>query len=609
MELRELVAYAGEKYHIREQRKWAEFPGFSVLPDPNTGKWAALLMQQWDSESGTQVECCDIKCGAETLSQYSLPFLTQPTRMRGPKWIGITFDERTQPELVFKLFDKAIHYGERRGYTVVLSDIPSPAATVYRDTQLHFPNRPPLPKAEAVPEKLRQMRRMYVYGRESFEQKCRNFYRQAVFMEHYEDDAPWDGEFTCYYPTYQDLTIAQLRGYFSWRTRVRKGEFPHIASSLAYLYIYELLNGVGAASPTESLQKLKAFEIGFLDSGIGDERIRSNLHRWMLEFAVIHNLPAEITRQYAGAEWIQQDEALAVLRRPKEHSDEEVFQALCSFGKNNPSDSPVLTADAERGRHLFSEAWRTASVYRKQGKDLFTLCFGERKTLAWYPLNNALYLHREPPRELDYELNSCRRYLCRGIVWLTEAYNKLYFDRTLWQGFLHATELRLRRYLKTGRYLREKPEEAWAYPYIDAVIQADRRAVLEAAKPKITLDLSHLEQIRQDAITTRESLLTEEERLEETTADTSAVPDPAVEKELPTDVPLDAVQCRILRALINGDCAKTIIQENHLMPSLVADAINEALFDEIGDTVLSCEDDDLQIIEDYIEDITQMLGG
>ena len=45
------------------------------------------------------------------------------------------------------------------------------------------------------------------------------------------------------------------------------------------------------------------------------------------------------------------------------------------------------------------------------------------------------------------------------------------------------------------------------------------------------------------------------------------------------------------------------------MPSIVADTINEALFDEIGDTVLSCEDDRLSLVEDYCDDLAQILGG
>ena len=56
MNLAGLTTYAREKYHISEQHKWADFPGFSVLTDPATGKWAALLMRQWDSEAGEQIQ-------------------------------------------------------------------------------------------------------------------------------------------------------------------------------------------------------------------------------------------------------------------------------------------------------------------------------------------------------------------------------------------------------------------------------------------------------------------------------------------------------------------------------------------------------------------------
>ena len=45
------------------------------------------------------------------------------------------------------------------------------------------------------------------------------------------------------------------------------------------------------------------------------------------------------------------------------------------------------------------------------------------------------------------------------------------------------------------------------------------------------------------------------------------------------------------------------------MPSMAADFINEALFDEIGDTVVTCEDDRLTLIEDYFENLAQLPGG
>ena len=127
--------------------------------------------------------------------------------------------------------------------------------------------------------------------------------------------------------------------------------------------------------------------------------------------------------------------------------------------------------------------------------------------------------------------------------------------------------------------------------------------MLEAARPKITIDLSGLAQIRADAAATRDSLLTEEERDEPEALAVTPV------EEMASDLPLDAVQLQIVRALLRGEEAAGLLKENHLMPSMTADFINEALFDEIGDTVVTCEDDRLTLVEDYREDLAQLLGG
>ena len=81
MELSQLTAYAQLKFHMREQRPWPDFPGFSVLADPVTGKWAALLMRQWDSDSGEEIQRCDMRCGQQVLAQRPAPFLSKPFRI------------------------------------------------------------------------------------------------------------------------------------------------------------------------------------------------------------------------------------------------------------------------------------------------------------------------------------------------------------------------------------------------------------------------------------------------------------------------------------------------------------------------------------------------
>ena len=121
MEMSELIAYASEKYQIREERKWADFPGFSVLCHPQTGKWVALLMRQWDTETGEEIERCDLKCGSGALGRLSKPYLAPPLRMRGGKWISVAFDHRTESGVVRTLFDAAIRENAPHGYTLVLA--------------------------------------------------------------------------------------------------------------------------------------------------------------------------------------------------------------------------------------------------------------------------------------------------------------------------------------------------------------------------------------------------------------------------------------------------------------------------------------------------------
>jgi len=834
LELSDLAAYAREKHDIQEQHKWADFPGFSVLAEPETGKWAALLMRQWDGDSGTELQHCDIKCGQQCLAGIRVPWLTRPFRMKGQNWVGVIFDSRTDPEIVFRLFDRAVGMiRQRRAYTVILEDLRGNTKGLYHDTALPPkgqyrkkapalkgayrdtalppkgqyrdsvlpPKGPDGQKKEApdpagkgvsagtgpapglsapglpapglpapglsipglsapgsteawtrdffreadrtgrysstdlpqIPQKIRDMMRLYEYQGESLEAKSRNFYRQGKFMEDYEDDAPWTGEYRRYFTTYHDLHLPQLRGYFTWRTALRKGQFRPIASSLAYMYIYELLCGIGTSSPEDSLRKMREFEKGFLDSGIGDTFMRRNLHRWMLDYAVIHNVPVETARLYELPAVAERDLQLAVLKAPEDHSDEEIFASLCAFGGKKLPQSPVITANEEKGKHLFAALWRyltdrygagertteKASSLPAEREDaaIFTACFGVRKKSPWKPLSNALHWEEDRPREAVYVLNACRTYRCHEGEWEEERYENPYFAKDRLQGLLHAADRSFRRYLKTGHYLRAKAEEAWAEPWIEAVIAADREAQekaqieaeRKAALDRIRIDLSGLEKIRQDSLITRDSLLTEEERGEagehfyQTRPDTEAVPkhvpenppqgeaqdtvpeippqggaqqavperplqeaaqeavpeslvQGGVQEAVPESPPqsgardvvperpvqsgmqedhpgktiegreepaggigpeagepltiggLDLLHTQILRTLLEDQPVDDLIRTRHLMPAIVADTINEGLFDEIGDNVLECEEDHLILIEDYREDLADLFS-
>lgn len=137
------------------------------------------------------------------------------------------------------------------------------------------------------------------------------------------------------------------------------------------------------------------------------------------------------------------------------------------------------------------------------------------------------------------------------------------------------------------------------------MLEEDRRREEEAARPKIQIDFSRLPGIRQEARKTRNSLLTEEE-VGEMSAE-------AVESgEMPEDgqsAGLDALYSRILRDLLAGKPVEQLIKSHHLMPSVITDTVNEALIDEIGDSVLEWDGHTLSVVEEYREEVLQLLGG
>ena len=314
MELSELVAYARDKYGIEEQRKWAGFPGFSVLSHPRTGKWVALLMKQWDTETGEEIQRCDLKCGIQTLTEHHEPYLGLPIRMKGPKWISAAFSDETDPQLLFSLFDRAVMSGDVQGFTMVLETPPQPAVRDHHDTPLPSLSRSPAER-DAPPERLRMMRHLYEYSSNSIEARAANFIRQGRFMADYEDEASWAGlGFVCYFPTYHDMTTRQLRGYFAWRTHVRRGDYQPIAISAAYIYLYELLNLIGADSPEDALEKLKGFETGYLDAGYAVIREEAAKEFDPLELVYPREVPVfEKYDEYVPPELVRKGFAYGVL--------------------------------------------------------------------------------------------------------------------------------------------------------------------------------------------------------------------------------------------------------------------------------------------------------
>ena len=642
MELADLTAYAKSKYDIPEELNWIGFAGLSAMHHPVSKKLIAVLMRQWDTESGTEIQKCDLRCGRMDYRRMRYPYITEPTREKGGDWIGIDFTQQTDQKLVMSLFDVAYNINSPSIATThaPIVEVQQPNnQKVYTDTPINFANRPkPSKSLYVTPDKITEMKRLYEYSMYNLDEaRSKNFYRQGKFMEDFEDDAPATVFCSYYYPTYHDLNILELRAYFTWRTQLRRGNIQPIAPSLAYIYIYELLNGIGATSAEDALAKLQSFEANYLER-FGNGNIKNNFRRWMFDFAIINNLPKATALQYAPEE-LKFEQAIGTMHDQEAHTDDEILAALGVAVKKDFFKSPVIKKQGDKGKKYF------AGVCRILKDELANTIFGAQKIVGWKPLNNAIYHPDKNKPDFDYEIFPTLKYKHSSGVWQVQHYDYNYYNQLMLKNFVSAVDLKLRQHFHTGSPLKESEAYRQFYPSIDrAIHQLD-----EESKPKITVNLQSLSQIREDSATTRDSLLTDEDRdngviatatvetlratsqngnpntivgnnmgnvmgnvmesvvesvANETLHATSLQPTAANTAATNTAAPPnESIEIQILRALLADGDASAIIKANHLMPSIAAEKINEMFYDQFADNIVDCDGAKIWIIDDYKDDI------
>ena len=463
------------------------------------------------------------------------------------------------------------------------------------------------------------------------------FYRQAHFMAAYEDDCPYRGGFSRYYPTYEDMGIAQLRGYFTWRTCYRAGAVPEAPLSFLFVHVYELLCGAGVSSPVEGLAALIRLREAY-GAKPGNEALANYLAVWIPDYIIYHGLDRALLGQAAKVS--PAERAIFVLDRV-----ERALLASPAAGKDYAS-TPGLPAQGdftcalpaasryrlERSR-VFSErfdelaecccavfARMVAHCSKRRKRGFCEGLFGGEETLPYTMFNSAVFFDPAPPSNCTYELETGTVYACVSGRWSRHRPHSSPKASAELGDILHEVDRVLRERL--GGFPELKPREV--PKYVRAIVAEEvercleRRAAEEAAR--VHIDRSALSGIRAAHERTREALLVDEEREDApvAVAEPAYAPAPGIEPDAEYELPnqdaspavqsapagLSAEDAAYLRALLDGVPAEA----PGGMPSLAVDRINEALFDLIGDTVIEFDGDVPRIIEDYAEDVREALA-
>ena len=481
---------------------------------------------------------------------------------------------------------------------------------VFKDTPI-IPGVFRASELPGVPSKIQQMRQMYEYGGVGNSLQAKNFYRQGKFMEDFEDNATVSVHFQHYFPTYHDMNVSQLRTYFTWRTNIRKNGFTPNSLSYVYLYIYELLNGIGVKSPEESLTKIDEIRTAYSGESYDARRLVNYLNLWSFDFCIVNNLPHETLQKFSKGS-AENDHALSVLRNPDQPTDDEIVAALELISGKKITKSPVFIKQGETGKKFFAGVWRFLS------NELFTTIFGDAKTQNWEPFANAVYYPASKTEDAIYELYPTLSYLFRHGAWYIKFYEVAYPQKRALANFVGAVDFKLRKYFHTGSKIKES--EAYQ-PFFEGIDQAIRYCEFQS-RPQVSVNLSSLDQIRTDSAETRESLLTEEDLIDiatttpivavETVCTPSLQPSSTTEQtvctpSLQSSQKLQSIENQILIALLQNSPISEIIKTNHLMPTVLADKINEIYFDEFADNVVDCDGSTITLIDDYVEDLKNLL--
>lgn len=610
MRLSELTNYARERHHIEELHKWREMPGLSVLVSPASGKWIALLMRERDA-GGRIRECCDLRYSAFR----ELPardYLTQGFRM--PGWLGVRFGAETERAFLLHVFDLAVEEEAEKveGY--------------YRETAI--PGRSELPaRIEAI------------YA-------CEDFLSAARAMEDYEDNSPFAGTVPLYQPEYRDLTPNELRGYFTWRAALRRGEVSPHCDAFVYLYLSELMLGVGAANAAETLDCMDAFASAYFVAGYGSEALQRNFKNWRFEYAVLNRVDAARVRTYENPALRHWDEALTVLREPEKRSDEAVFAALAELGGKKLTEARSVKGLGDRAAFYYAAIWRSSAPL------LFAACFGNLRMREWKPFSDAPRLKavcENAGQGFSYQLNELRSFAATGSGFTEYSYLRQQFDSKRFFAFLKEADTALRVRFLRGKASKDMSatqdialQEAFsrAFASCEAMEAAQKLAAVPVRREKLA-DIRAAAEITTAALLTeaetgaeREELLRQEAEKncglaelingEESKQTGSAYVQVAAaagatlaelanrdeteqtDQTERTEI-LDALERRCLASLLRGESVRAELRAAHCLTSLFAERVNEKLYERFQDICLESEGEELFLVPDYREELETLL--
>ena len=615
----ELLSYAIRHFGKNSISEVNDNPNLVVFSSPITKNWFALLNLDPKNKS------LNINCGDFAGTIKDLPGFSPSSLIKEAKWVEVSLGLSNQKikkalEYAFKI---ALMSNKRPNpeKLIYIPDTQNDEESVYHEQKLNFKNwkrssnilRKETKSTEEkinlnfedtqiVPKEIKKMIDSYQYSLPGSIRREQNFYLQGKLMASYEDHYEGKQSFLRYYPTYHDLTVGQARTYFTWRTKIRQNIYEKISDSYAYIYLYELLNGIGIKNPEEGLDKLITFNKNYAQKF--SPEMGAYLERWIRDYIIFYNINKTNDTFFVKEQ--DNDKKYGRLLYPDQFSNHEVADSLMKLSNYRIENCPLYKKNIEKFEHLLVLIWRKILDLRNEGFNFFTSYIAYKNQMTIQLFSAAVFNHELEPQTTSYEIDQIRKYFYdkEKDTWYCESYWGLTGQKSIMGNFLHEVDREIRLRFNLGRNLKPRKIEKH---YLKAIRDGIKEYQIEEQKlkqPKIEFNLSQLSTIREDAAGTRDSLLTEEE-LQAEQEEKKQIEEVVVDDEQ-ENYGLSSEEKITIILLLKGKDLNKYLKEHHLMAAVIIDNINEKLFDEFGDNVIEFINDIPTVIEDYQEDLEDM---
>ncbi len=482
-------------------------------------------------------------------------------------------------------------------------------------------------------KKISRLRQMKALSASNVTDTNKLFYLQGTFMDDYVDNYDINVPCNKNNPVYNNLTIYQLRSYFSWRTLIRNKLYKQTEQSYVFLYIYELLNKIGVKNEIDGLNKIIDL---WQNYRVFDNSFDKYLSKWVKDYYIINRINIDFNLIEEELP-IKNNDNLKDISEILIGNYENKLEFLDSISNYHILKSKIM-------EHKYSflinlvipEIFKNLDKYFSENNLSFVnITFGEFKKKYWNVYENAIYFNNKLESDFVFKFKNLETYYRKGNNYYKETFELSQYSKCIVGYILKNIEITLRECLKFSKNLKvnissfdELSSNAELYSIVtnkkfNMIINNTIKKYLiehkteinniitKEKKEEIVIDANKFNEIRKSSSRIQEKLIVEEENYlekEEQVEIEIINSSQDIFKNLIDN--LNTVELNFLKKIINNEPRNNLIdysKQNNILFEIMIENINKVALETIADNLIEDNSDEIIIYAEYIDALKEKL--